>query len=142
MKQFPAFYGTLSLIIVFKRLHHWTVSWARWIQPTPGFVRSDLNINLARGAVPPLPPYIFMTWSFQINSPRPRVTFSNTLISVCDAGESCWRTTPSRLSETAHSMSSYLRSCFCHCFWCQISYHCAHHAWRCMREWRWSSTHP
>jgi len=33
-KKFLAFYSTRRLTAVFTRAHHWSVSWARWIQST------------------------------------------------------------------------------------------------------------
>jgi hypothetical protein len=35
LKNFPAFYGTRRFIIVFTRALHWSLFWARSIQPTP-----------------------------------------------------------------------------------------------------------
>jgi hypothetical protein len=32
VKKFPAFYRTLSFVAMFTRAHHWSLSWARWIQ--------------------------------------------------------------------------------------------------------------
>jgi hypothetical protein len=31
INKFPAFYGTQKFITVFISVHHWTLSWARWI---------------------------------------------------------------------------------------------------------------
>jgi hypothetical protein len=33
LKNFPTFYGTQRCITIFTRSHHWSLSWARWIQP-------------------------------------------------------------------------------------------------------------
>jgi hypothetical protein len=35
VKRFPTFYGTWRFITIFTRAHHWSISWARWIQSTP-----------------------------------------------------------------------------------------------------------
>jgi len=32
-QEFFAFFGTLSFTSVFTRARHWTLPWARWIQP-------------------------------------------------------------------------------------------------------------
>jgi len=34
VKKFPAIYGNRSFIILFTTVRHWSLSWARWIQPT------------------------------------------------------------------------------------------------------------
>jgi len=33
-QEIPHLYGTQGFIIVFRRIHHWTLSWGRWSQPT------------------------------------------------------------------------------------------------------------
>jgi hypothetical protein len=32
--KFPVFYGTSRFITVFRGVHHWSLSWTRWFQPT------------------------------------------------------------------------------------------------------------
>jgi hypothetical protein len=34
-KHFPTLHGTRRFIIVLSRARHWSLSWARWIQPKP-----------------------------------------------------------------------------------------------------------
>jgi hypothetical protein len=34
VKKFPSFYGTRRFIAVFTIIHHWSLSWARWIRYT------------------------------------------------------------------------------------------------------------
>jgi hypothetical protein len=35
VKKFSVFYGTWRFSAVFTRAHHWSLSWAKWIQSTP-----------------------------------------------------------------------------------------------------------
>jgi len=56
-KKFPALFGTWRFITVFTRVHHWSLSWARWIQSTPShplslrFI-SHLCLGLPSGPFP------------------------------------------------------------------------------------------
>jgi hypothetical protein len=40
VEKFPAFYGTQRYTAVFTTACHWSISWARWIQPTPQYPTS------------------------------------------------------------------------------------------------------
>jgi len=42
--RFPSSYGTQRFITVFTSVHHWSLSWARWIQSTPSQPISQINI--------------------------------------------------------------------------------------------------
>lgn len=47
IKQFPAFYGSQRLIIIFTWAHHLSLSWARWIQSIcshSNFIKVSFNI--------------------------------------------------------------------------------------------------
>jgi predicted small integral membrane protein len=45
-KKFLEFYGTQRSIIVFTKAHHWSQSWAGWIQSTPSHPISNINFNI------------------------------------------------------------------------------------------------
>jgi hypothetical protein len=45
-KIFPAFYGILRIIIVFRKIRHWSTLWAKWIHSTPCFFKTQFNITV------------------------------------------------------------------------------------------------
>jgi len=59
-KKLPTFYGTRRWITVFRRARDWSLSWTRWIQPTPSHsislrsilkLSSHLNLGLPCGSL-------------------------------------------------------------------------------------------
>jgi len=40
VRKFPTFYGTRMFITVFRRAHHWSLSWIIWIHGAESLLRS------------------------------------------------------------------------------------------------------
>jgi hypothetical protein len=95
-KNFPAFYGTRRIIIMFTRAFHWSLSWARSIQSIPShpislrsilILSTHLHLGLPSGLFPSGLPtnilYAFVCFTFVLRA----LPISSSLKNLCQCDE-------------------------------------------------------
>jgi hypothetical protein len=69
VKKIPIFHTTKKFTTIFKITHHWSLSWASWIQSTPYFSTIHLNIIVSSMSnSPKLFLFQFSDWNFVCTS--------------------------------------------------------------------------